>query len=305
VTAGLVALVFGLSQGGQHSFSDVRSWVALILAVGCLAAFVAIEQRVRDPLLPFRIFRVRTVAGADLGMLMLAAVMFGMVFFVTLYLQEILRLSPIQTGLAWLPMTACIATTSQIATRIVGRVGVKPLFAGGLALVAGGMALLTGISAHGSYAADALPGLALVSLGMGCAFTTSTVAATAGIGDGEQGLASGLLVTSQQVGASIGLAVLASIAASQTRHAAGPLPVALVHGFQAAFAVAIGFAIAGAVAVLVLVQDSACVAELRRRALRALVHRPLIQPVNGPASPCWPGVADLQEGQVSLRAESA
>jgi hypothetical protein len=144
-----------------------------------------------------------------------------------------------------------------------------------------------------------------VALGMGCAFTTSTVAATAGVSDGEQGLASGLLVTSQQVGASIGLAVLASIAAAQTRHSAGPLPVALVDGFQAAFRVAAGFALVGAVAVFVLVQDSACVAELRRRALRALVHRPIIQPVNGPASPCWPGVGDLQDGQVSLPAEAA
>ena len=134
---------------------------------------MAIERRVPDPLLPFRIFRVRTVVGADLGMLALAASMFGMVFFVTLYLQEVLRLSPIQTGLAWLPMTACIATSAQLATRFVGRVGVKPLFVGGLLLAAGGMALLSGVSAGGSYAADALPGLVCVSLGVGLAFTTS------------------------------------------------------------------------------------------------------------------------------------
>jgi EmrB/QacA subfamily drug resistance transporter len=296
VTAGLVALVFGLSEGGQHSFSNPRAWVALLAAAVLLAGFVAIERRVADPLLPFRIFRTPTVAGADLGMLALAAAMFGMVFFLTLYLQVILRLSPIQTGLAWLPMTVCIATSAQVATRFVARVGVKPFFAGGLILAGAGMALLSGISPTGSYVADALPGLVLVSLGMGLAFTTSTVAATAGISDGEQGLASGLLVTSQQVGASIGLAVLASVAAAQTRGSAGPPPVALVDGFQTAFVVAVGFAFAGATAVLALVRDDACVAELRRRRVRALMHRQIVQPVNGQTSPCWPAVAELHKG---------
>jgi hypothetical protein len=205
-------------------------------------------------------------------------------------------MSPIQTGLAWLPMTVCIAITAQVATRNVGRIGVKPFFVGGLVLAAGGMAVLSGISVHGSYGADALPGLILVAVGMGAAFTTATVAATAGISDSEQGLASGLLVTSQQVGASIGLAVLSAIAASATRRFAGPPPAALVHGFQVAFRVAIGFGLAGAVAVLALVRDDACVAELRRRKLRAMMHRPIAQPVTGTTSPCWPAVADLQEG---------
>lgn len=306
VTAALIALVYGLSQGGQHSFSDARAWVPLLAAVALLAAFVGIEQRVKEPLLPFRIFRASTVVGANLGMLTLAGCMFAMVFFLTLYLQQVLRLSPIQTGLAWLPMTVCIAISAQIATRYVGRVGVKPFFAGGLLLAAGGMALLSGISAHGSYAADALPGLILVAVGMGMAFTTSTVAATAGISDDEQGLASGLLVTSQQVGASIGLAVLSAIAASATRHYSGPLPLALVHGFQVAFEVAIGFGLAGAIAVIALVRDDACVAELRRRKLRAMMHRPIAQPVTGQTSPCWPAVADLQEGlpEVAVAADA-
>jgi EmrB/QacA subfamily drug resistance transporter len=296
VTAALIALVYGLSEGGQHSFSDARSWVPLLAAAILLAAFVTIEQRVKDPLLPFRIFRVSTVAGADIGMLALGAAMFGMIFFLTLYMQDILRMSPIQTGLAWLPMTVCIAITAQIATRNVGRIGVKPFFVGGLVLAAGGMAVLSAISVHGNYGADALPGLILVAVGMGAAFTTATVAATAGISDGEQGLASGLLVTSQQVGASIGLAVLSAIAASATRGFAGPPPAALVHGFQVAFRVAIGFGLAGAVAVLALVRDDACVAELRRRKLRAMMHRPIAQPVTGTTSPCWPAVGDLQEG---------
>jgi EmrB/QacA subfamily drug resistance transporter len=300
VTAALIALVYGLSEGGQHSFLSARALVPLLAAVALLALFVAIEQRVKDPLLPFRIFRVSTVAGADLGMLALGASAFGMVFFLTLYMQDILRMSPIQTGLAWIPMTVCIALTAQVATRNVGRVGVKPFFAGGLLLAAAGMALFTGVSVHGSYGANALPGLILVAIGMGAAFTTATVAATAGISDGEQGLASGLLVTSQQVGASIGLAVLSAIAASATRHFAGPPPQALVHGFQVAFTVAIGFGIAGAGAVILLVRDDACVAELRRRKVRAMMHRPIAQPVTGQTSPCWPAVSDLQQGAVSL-----
>jgi hypothetical protein len=233
-------------------------------------------------------------------MLAVGASAFGMVFFLTLYMQQILRMSPIQTGLAWLPMTVCIAISAQIATRNVGRVGVKPFFAGGLLFAAGGMALFTGVSVHGSYGANALPGLILVAIGMGLAFTTATVAATAGISDAEQGLASGLVVTSQQVGASIGLAVLTAIAASATRHYAGPPPQALVHGFKVAFAVGIGFGVAGAAAVIALVRDDACVAELRRRKLRAMMHRPITQPVTGQTSPCWPAVGDLQEGRVSL-----
>jgi EmrB/QacA subfamily drug resistance transporter len=306
VTAALIALVLGLSQGGQHSFSQARAWAPLLAAAGLLVLFVVIEQRIEDPLLPFRIFRSSTVVGADLGMLALGASMFGMVFFLTLYMQDILRMSPIQTGLAWLPMTACIAVTAQIATRNVGRVGVKPFFVGGLVLAAGGMALLSGISVHGSYGADALPGLILVAVGMGSAFTTATVAATAGISDGEQGLASGLLVTSQQVGASIGLAVLSAIAASATRSFVGPPPQALVHGFQVAFEVAIGFGLAGALAVIALVRDDACVAELRRRKVRAIMHRPIAQPVTGQTSPCWPAVGDLQEGlpQVAVAADA-
>jgi EmrB/QacA subfamily drug resistance transporter len=300
VTAALIALVYGLSEGGQHSFTSSRAWVPLLAAAVLMAVFVAIELRVNDPLLPFRIFRSSTVAGADLGMLAVGASAFGMVFFLTLYMQQILRMSPIQTGLAWLPMTVCIAISAQIATRNVGRVGVKPFFAGGLLCAAGGMALFTGVSVHGSYGANALPGLILVAIGMGLAFTTATVAATAGISDAEQGLASGLVVTSQQVGASIGLAVLTAIAASATRHYAGPPPQALVHGFKVAFAVGIGFGVAGAAAVIALVRDDACVAELRRRKLRAMMHRPIAQPVTGQTSPCWPAVGDLQEGQVSL-----
>jgi EmrB/QacA subfamily drug resistance transporter len=295
-TTGLLLLVFGLTQVERHSLSDPRAWVMLAAALLLFGSFVVIELHVRDPLVPFRIFRLPTVLGADVGIFMIGSVVAAMNFFCTLYLQQVLHLSPVQTGLAWLPIPFFVAASAQLASHTIGRLGARMLLGTGLLLMAGGMLLLSRVAVGGSYFSDVLPGLILLAIGIGVGLTTATVAATSGVDDGEQGLASGLLISSQQVGFAAGLAVLATVAASATRASTGQPALALVAGFRLAFLVALGFALAGAIAAVSLVRRADCDAELRRRRVQLPLHRHPTPPVSGLASACWPAVTALHEG---------
>jgi EmrB/QacA subfamily drug resistance transporter len=231
-TAGLMALVYGLSGGGA---------VLLLVGAVLLAAFVAIERRAAEPLVPFSLFGLRSLVGANLATFFLSAVILGANFFLTLYFQGVRGYSPLVTGLAFLPLTVASALASGVAARLVGRLGARTLLLAGMAALAAGSLLLSRLSPAGSVLVVVLPGMLLVAVGLGVGFTVGTLAATAGVEARQQGAASGVFNTSQQVGAGIGLAVLAAVAGAD--------------GFRVAFLAMAGCALAGALAVAALIRE--------------------------------------------------
>jgi predicted MFS family arabinose efflux permease len=189
-------------------------------------------------------------------MLLAMSGMFAMFFFNTLYLQRVLGYGPLEAGLAFLPFTAGIMVSASLASQFAPRLGVRPIAAVGFLLTAGGLALLTQVPTSGSYVTDVLPGLVLAALGIGAVFMPLTLIATTGLADEDQGLASGLFNTSQQVGGALGLAVLSTLATSRMSAASGSQQAALVTGFHWAF---------GAAAVVTLVALAVMLILLRQR----------------------------------------
>jgi EmrB/QacA subfamily drug resistance transporter len=216
VTAGLVVLVFGIVKAQNYGWGSARTIALLAGGVALLAAFLLIERRSVAPLMRLSIFRVRTLAVADGVLLLVASGMFGMFFFASLYVQEILGYSPLRAGLAFLPVTAGIVIGAGLAQQLIGRLGVRNVALGGIVLAAIGMGVLTQLPVHGSYVGNLLVGLLPMSIGMGLTFVPITLLGTGGVGDDDAGLASGLFNTAQQVGGSLGLAILSTLAASQT-----------------------------------------------------------------------------------------
>ena len=199
-----------------------------------LTAFVVIEWRSAEPLVRLSIFRVRSLTTANLSMFLAFSGMFAMFFFNTLYIQKVLGFGPLKAGVAFLPFTAGIMVSAGLASNFAPRIGVRPIAVAGMVLTILGLLLFARMPVDGSYAADVLPGMILSSLGMGAIFMPLTLVATTGLDNEDQGLASGLFNTSQQVGGALGLAILSTIAAS---HTSDPSSAAsLVHGFHYAFA---------------------------------------------------------------------
>src|SRR4051812_7720530 len=249
VTAGLVVLTYGIVQTDAHGWGSTRTLVTIGLGLALLATFTLIEGRLaKAPLVPLRIFRSRAVSGANVVVFCMGAAAFAMWYFLSLYLQQVLGYDPIEAGLSFLPMTVSIIVTSQVASRLVGRVGPGMVLTAGMALIALGMIGLSRVSADGSYWADVLVPSIVTAAGIGFSFVPVTIAATQGVRGPEAGLASGLVNTSRQVGGSIGLALLATVATQHTSDVAGTVSgaVALTEGFQRAFLVGAAFAVVGA-----------------------------------------------------------
>jgi EmrB/QacA subfamily drug resistance transporter len=256
-TIGLSVLVLGIVRTDALGWGSGEVLGLIAGGLALLALFVAIEGRfAKAPLMPLRIYANRTLTAANIVVLLVGAATFGMWFFLSLYLQQVLGYSPIKAGLAFLPMTICIIAGSQIASRLVIRLGAKPLLTAGMALQAVGLLLFGGISASGGYVSDVLGGSLLIALGIGFAFVTGTISAVQGVAPQEAGLASGLVNTSRLVGGALGLAALAALATSRTTHDlqhgfGGGAHAALVDGFQFAFVLAAAIAAAGAVVALI------------------------------------------------------
>ncbi len=247
-TTSIAALIFGLSQGQQRGFTNATAIAALIAAVLLGVAFVVVEERSKAPMVPLPVLADPARRAALSATLLLGAVVAGYVFFISLYLQNVLHFSPLQTGLALIPSTGTVLVTStQITRRVLPRFGGRNVLLAGLTIVGLGQVWLFGISASGSYQVNVLGGIMITAFGMGLAFPTASIAVTSGVGPGERGLAGGLFVTAQQVGQAIGLAVLATIAAAQANAHGG----SLVRGYQAAFLTAIGIAAAAVLIVAV------------------------------------------------------
>jgi EmrB/QacA subfamily drug resistance transporter len=262
VTGGLVALVYAIVRTETYGWASSQVLVPLIVAVVLLGAFLFIETRVaRAPLMPLRIFRNRSIAGANLYMLLLGSAIFSVWYFLSLYFQNVLGYSPLKAGFAFLPQTIAIAVGAQISSRVVTRLGPRPLLMLGPTLTATGLLLLTGISSTSPYFPDLLGPTLLITLGLGLSFPASTLAATTGIRREEAGLASGLINTNRQIGGSIGLAALATLAANRTAtllaaagsgaHAA--TPGALTSGFARAFGFSGAICLAAALVALAII----------------------------------------------------
>src|SRR3954464_5329647 len=217
VTAGLVVLTYGIVRTEQEGWTSARTLGTLALGVALLGAFLLIEGRVaRAPLVPLRTFRTRSLNGANVVVFCLGASVFAMWYFVSLYLQDVLGFTPIQAGLAFLPMTGAIILTSSFAGRGVGRIGAGRMLVGGMALIAVGMALFARVAVDGSWARDVLVPGVLTAAGLGLSFVPVTIAAVSGVARTEAGLGAGLVNPARQVGGSLGLAVLATLATQRT-----------------------------------------------------------------------------------------
>src|ERR1700758_1819626 len=245
VTGGLMVLVYAIVEAQQKGWLSAQTIGTFALSALLLAAFVLIETRAKAPLVRLSIFRVRSLATANLVMLFVMSGMFAMFFFNSLYVQRVLGYGPLKAGIAFLPFTGGIMLSAGLASGLAPKIGVRLVAVVGLVCSAAGLLLLIRLPVDGSYLTDFLPSLLIVSFGMGAVFVPLTLIATTGLADHDQGLASGLFNTSQQVGGALGLAILSTIAASRTAHLGGTTPTALVGGFHYAFAGTVLFVGAG------------------------------------------------------------
>jgi EmrB/QacA subfamily drug resistance transporter len=237
-TGGLVLLVDAISQAPQYGWGATRTMVVLAASVALLTAFLVIESRVESPVLPLSIFRKRTLAGANVAGLLLGGSFYSFIFVGTLYMQEVLHYSALQTGVAWLAASLTSIALAGLSQGLVTRVGAKVVMAVGMTLIGAGVIWATQVSVDGHYLSNLAGPMVVAGAGTAFAFIPISIAALAGVEEQRAGLASGLLSTSQQLGGAIGIAIASSVAASHTGvllHAGKAVPAALTGGFQSAF----------------------------------------------------------------------
>jgi EmrB/QacA subfamily drug resistance transporter len=269
VTGGLMLLVYALTRATSDGWGSSSTLALLAGSAALIVSFVLVESRSPWPLLPLRIFRSGTVSGANVAMAIVGAVAFSEFFLLTLYLQDVLHYSAVQSGVAFVAFAGTVVVVSNLAQLVVGRVGVRATLTAGLLLSAVSVALLTRLPVEGHYFWDLFPAFVLGGAGMGLSFVPVTIASLSGIDRSDAGVASGLVNTSRQIGGAIGIAAASAIAATSTSHFNGAAPnsaAALDHGFQTALYALAGLLIVGAVVAITLVRPKAPapVAELRR-----------------------------------------
>ncbi|HEX4670067.1 MAG TPA: MFS transporter [Solirubrobacterales bacterium] len=259
VTAALSILVYAVVDAERAGWGSSKTIGLLAVSAALLAAFVAIELRARKPLVPFSIFRIRTLTGANVVGLLVGASLFSMFYFISLYMQQVLGYSAIHAGLSYLPLALTIMASAGIASGLVTKLGYKPVLAIGLLFIFAGLLWFSRVSVGGGFTTDILGPSLLAAAGLGFAFVTTTIAAVSGVPEEESGLASGLINTSQQIGGALGLAVLSSLATSHTSSLltdGSGLKDALTEGFQVAFLGGAAIAALGFVLTLVLIKGS-------------------------------------------------
>jgi EmrB/QacA subfamily drug resistance transporter len=261
VTASLSILVYALVDAQRAGWGSLQTVGLLGVSAALIAIFAAIESRSSSPLVPFRIFRSRTLTGANVSGLLVGASLFSMFFFISLYMQQVLGYGPLKAGISYLPLAGTIIVAAGIASQLVTRLGFKPVLLTGFTFIAAGLIWFGQVDWNGAYTADILGPSLLAAVGLGFSFVPVTIAAVSGVAQREAGLASGLINTSQQIGGALGLAVLATIANSKTTdvmttaHGPHALKQALTEGFQSAFLTGAGFAVLGLVLALVLIRS--------------------------------------------------
>jgi EmrB/QacA subfamily drug resistance transporter len=257
VSSGLALLVYAIAEAPNVGWGTARTILLLIGAGALLIAFLVNERRVTDPLMPFHIFQVRTVAGANAVGFLLGAVIFANFFLLTLYVQGVLHYSPLKAGLTFLATAGTAVLAAGAAQALTTRFGAKPIIVIGLALLTAAMVWYSQIPVDGKFVSDLLPGYLLVGVGIAFAFVPVSIAALAGVVDREAGLASGLINTSQQIGGAIGTAVASTVFASHFKtllHAGRSVPDALTHGYGYGFWALAFFGAAAIVAALTLIR---------------------------------------------------
>ena len=264
VSAGLALLVYTISRAPDVGWTTARTILLLVVSGALLVTFLVNERRVDDPLMPFQIFRVRTVAGANVVGAFLGAVIFANFFVLTLYVQGVLHYSALKTGVTFVATAGTAVLAAGAAQALTTRVGPKPVIAVGLALLTGGMIWYAQIPVHGSYASDLLPGYLMVGVGIAFAFVPVSIAALAGVVEREAGLASGLINTSQQIGGAVGVAVASTVFTTHFNsliadHKA--VPVALTGGYAWAFWALAVFGVLALIAALTLIKPEEMAAE--------------------------------------------
>jgi EmrB/QacA subfamily drug resistance transporter len=256
-TAGLVVLVDAIAQAPQYGWGATRTIALLAVSVALLTAFLVIENRAKEPILPLSIFRLRTLAGANAAGLLLGASFFAFIFVGTLYMQEVLHYSALQTGVAWLATSVTSVALAGLSQYLVTRGGAKIVMALGMTLIGAGVIWATQVPVHGHFAGNLLGPFVVAGAGTAFAFIPISIGALAGVEEHRAGLASGLLNTSEQIGGAIGIAIASSVAASHTTallHAGNAGPAALTGGFQNAFWVLGAIALLALPAIFMLVR---------------------------------------------------
>jgi EmrB/QacA subfamily drug resistance transporter len=252
-TGGVLLLVFALIRAPEVGWGSAQTILELAGATAVLAAFAVNELRATNPLFPFSILRIKGLVAANVTQLVAFAGFLSMFFFVTLYMQEVLGFSPIQAGLAYLPVTAAFAISAGIGTQLITRIGTRPVIASGALIAAAGIYWLSRVPVHGTYTSDVLPGLLTMPLGAGAVFVGATIAANAGVPAHQAGLAAALLTAARQIGSALGLAIFSALATSRTQqlldtHA--PKTAALTAGYQRALLVSSIFVLTAAIIAL-------------------------------------------------------
>jgi len=268
ITGGLMLLVYAMTRAVQHGWGTGET-IGLLAASGALiAAFVAIEARSSAPLLPLRMFRLRTLSGSNVAGLLMGAAVFSQFFLLTLYMQQVLHYSALQTGVAYVALTLTIIVFANVSQALALRFGIRRLLPVGLLLAAAGLVLYARLPVDGHYFWDLFPAFLLSGIGMAFAFIPMTIGALAGVRNTDAGIASGLINTSQQIGGAIGVAAVTTIAATWTSRYVGAHPgtsavdgAALTHGFEVAFYVLAAIAVAGAALAALLVESKPALAE--------------------------------------------
>ncbi len=258
ITSALVVLVLAITQANNWGWGSATTWIVFAVSGALHLAFLAWERGRAEPLVPMSIFRVKTVLGANITGFILGTILFAMFLLLTLYMQQVLGMTPLNTGLGYLAVAGTAIIWANAAAMLSNRFGVKPILLAGMSLLCVGLLWFTQISAGGSYWTDLFPGFLLIGIGMPFVFVPVTIAAVAGVSHDQAGLASGLINTSQQIGGALGIAVLAAIANSVTSAAVEEgtaEPQALVDGFTTAFWVAAAAAMVGVAAIAVFVRQ--------------------------------------------------
>jgi EmrB/QacA subfamily drug resistance transporter len=261
ITASLVSLVYALANAPVVGWTNSRTILGLGLFVVLMAAFIVNELRIHHPLITLGIFRRRNVSGGNLIQLFMPAALFGMFFYLSIYLQQILHYSPTKTGAADIPFTLILIIVAGFLSRKIATINPKPILVIAPLIVGAGLLVFSRVPLHGNYFTDILPGIALMAIGMGAVFVTTTVVTNTGVSHEESGLISGLLNTAQQIGGAIGLAALSVVSTSVTKNdllkahgSASAMPLALVHGYQKGFLVASLFTVAASIIALVVLK---------------------------------------------------
>ena len=264
ITGGLMLLVYALTHASQHGWATAETVGLLAASAALVVAFLVIEMRSPAPLLPLRIFRLRTLTASNITALLMGAAVFSQFFLLTLYMQQVLHYSALKTGVAYIALTLSIIGFSAVSQALVTRVGIRLVLPVGMALSAAGLVLYAQLPVHGTYFSNLFPAFILSGIGLAFAFVPMSIGALTGVKADDAGVASGLLNTNQQIGGAIGVAIATTIATTYTSHylnghpGVGPLDgAALTHGFQIAFYVLAALAALAAVVSAIMIEPGA------------------------------------------------